>query len=856
MLDIVGGRVDRCGISYSDDCDTFLIGQNASKVRAPKGSKVRVYSLFNRESVKVPLWAHKIGFNTRGATLIFSLDTEYVRDGAKNDIVSYQVTAISSDGRFLELIFKVDKGVRLSLAQIIDTIAALLGLSVRSLQYNRKNDLGGVIMISHFGTAEWAALSDRFQLANYLKIVRKVPLSLGFFEYPLDIKRNERQISLRVFDTTTLAATGKGKLEYLGETVGISKVGLPEGAIREMRQLSIVDEDLFDLYGITDCRICLAYYQRMKEFAHDVLRLDTMPVTLGGFAVSGYRAFTDSKEFARVFSLVERRKYKKIDLEVSEERTLSEPLFAQSFAGGLNVAVPASFAGCLVLDIDFTSCYPSVAAALPILRFSEDLIENEKEDEIDASTFTAHVQQLQSQQKNSVVVSVARVAFKFPEDCKWPCIPVDAEEAGIIYPLEGVGYATTYELLAALKKNAEIRVLRHELILADTSMGDVELAFASYLKELVTKRRAEVKGSLQELTYKEMTNSFYGKLAQGIKPRNVRSFETSEELGQSAITFAPYASMITGTVRAALVELIDAIEESGGSVVAATTDGALAVFPNIRFERGRGIDDVPGLREAIDAKPAIGVIAAGLANMGCAPMPVEVKHVGDNVEVFKTRGYILRDGGKVEHCARAGMKLNPPEIQAYLADDDKMGKWELTRLCSAQSIYDRKYADLVEVKEDRSVNVDYDFKRIPCVDGSFRAPKDYDEFISYRKSAQNVRRDNKRASIARVRFGVSNVQQRGGVEAAAFRQFIRAIAHDLFGLYPRDDQGNLIPQALLAKRLEVKLDDIKNAKRSRFSPPPRSEMTQEILNKVLKAAHVGAMPDISEEAVGSLFSKN
>ena len=51
---------------------------------------------------------------------------------------------------------------------------------------------------------------------------------------------------------------------------------------------------------------------------------------------------------------------------------------------------------------------------------------------------------------NVAALSVARVSFKFPDDTRFPSLPVRAGDRGLIYPLSGVSYCTGAELVVAL----------------------------------------------------------------------------------------------------------------------------------------------------------------------------------------------------------------------------------------------------------------------------------------------------------------------------------------------------------------------------------------------------------------------
>lgn len=219
---------------------------------------------------------------TFGARLVLSIDTEYVevRDEegpARNRIVSYQVAALDDRGNYLEVILYPARDQRLTLSQIIEIVRKRLGLRPAQLRakLNKSGRLDGrsrsegVVVIWHFGAAEWASLLDRDELAEHLTLVQKAPVTLGAVPFPLRMSNRPETIALRVVDTTLLAPEGQKSLAALGEVVGIDKVRLPPGAIADMEGLLARDRQLFETYAITDCRIALAYWQRLQALVRE-----------------------------------------------------------------------------------------------------------------------------------------------------------------------------------------------------------------------------------------------------------------------------------------------------------------------------------------------------------------------------------------------------------------------------------------------------------------------------------------------------------------------------------------------------------------------------------------------------------
>jgi len=804
--------------------------RNCAKMRKMPASerRISVISQGVMGGVKLPLSPRKRRFDTDtseaeleehaadmfGAAMVLAYDTEWQSvdgpEGVENDILSYQVVARSPDAT-CELVIYAD-GARLELGELIDITRKHLGIRPVAL---RK---GEVIIAAHFGAAEWSALADRDRLAEILNLVRKAPVTLGAQPYDVRLNNRPATLRLRVVDTFLLAPDGNKSLAALGRVVGLDKVELPPGAISQMRGLMDSDPGLFELYGIQDARVTLMYLDQIADVARRELGVEKLPLTVGGLSVT---AFVDSlgDEYMRTFGLEKVRQYRRTVVRPVEAREHSEAFFSLGFAGGLNNATPGVVApedGRVVFDIDFVSAYPAAMASVPMIDWS-----GSGENGIETGIYPA------GDGKVAAALSLSFVEFEFPGDCNRPCIPVDAGARGIIYPLRGRGYATAAEMALARTKGARmiIREQKRMPVVTDDD-GNARLAFADYLAHVIARRRDFQKGTLENLLYKLLCNALYGKLAQGVKRRTVRSFGNRGELPQSKVTCPAYACAVTGAVRAALIALQDAVEECGGRVHSATTDGCTVSFPGSP-ETHPDLDSIPGLKAAIMRKPAVKAMSQGLVNMGLPADPLELKAVGDSCEVWKTRGYVIRRGDDVLHVGRAGHQLSAEELHEHAASDE-IGRWELKSLASAQSIYDGKNKDLVELRSTRRVNLDYDFKLIPTGRGGYRPPRDLEEFEEWREAADGARRQGIRATETRVALSVASVQLRGGEVATVRRQLLRALLQDVGGSRPEG-----LTDREVAERLGLNATDAKNAKRRAFKPLPDTPAIRKIMDELM-----------------------
>lgn len=754
-----------------------------------------------------------------GASLVIAYDTEYQSGKVRNEVLSYQVCAFEPQGRWCEFIIHVKDGDRLTLDEIIDVTRHHLGVKPKHLMKP------GILVVSHYGAAEWAALQDRESLAGSLQLIRKVPVTLGWSETVLRINNRALTCKLRVMDTFLLAPDNAKGLKKLGDTVGIRKVELPEGAIENMAALRETDRKLFEEYGINDSRITLAYLIHMIDLVQCELGLDDLPLTVGGIATKAFVSSMSEHAYLSAFGLEKRARYKKkAEIVPGLVREWADGPFRDGFCGGLNNAVPGRVLvidARVVFDIDFVSAYPTAASTVPRLDWRhpgrvQDTPDLRTVEGVNGARLTP--------------VSLAYVRFRFPAGTNRPCIPVRAGKYGLVYPLSGEGYATTPELLTAREKGAEIEVLRCITIpMSANDAGLPEPLFAPFLEKMISRRRRFAKGTLANLLYKLVCNGLYGKLAQGVKARFVRSFDRRDALPDSAVTCPAYACAITGAVRAALIELQDAIEEVGGVVHSATTDGCMASFPG-HPDTHQTLEDIPGLLEAVYRKPAIQRMRDGLRNMGLPDTPLELKAVGDSCEVWKTRGYAIWRSGEVKHGAKAGHQLDVNEL-CEVARSPDIQKWTMRSLASAQAIYDGKHEDLVSIRQERQANLDFDFKLIPDGRGGYRPPQDLDEFLDWREQADVVRKSGRRATEVNIALSLGGHSLRGDVEAAVRRKLLRALVQDIGGVRPEG-----LTDREIAERFGLSPTDAKNAKRRAFSHLPDTDDIRKIISEELRSA--------------------
>lgn len=186
-----------------------------------------------------------------------------------------------------------------------------------------------------------------------------------------------------------------------------------------------------------------------------------------------------------------------------------------------------------------------------------------------------------------------------------------------------------------------------------------QFMYVDYLSGMMAERGKHAKKSLKNTLFKEMVNSLYGKVAQGINKRNVTNFSafggvTKEELGESSITLPIAAATITGIIRASLFEMNQAFTEAGCKVITTTTDGSMVLAPT-GTDFNALVRHTEGFRTLSEGRKRLGMPDAGVV--------LELKAEGAACDSRRTRANaIYDDDGVTIHVAQGGIKIEVPGI--------------------------------------------------------------------------------------------------------------------------------------------------------------------------------------------------
>jgi len=578
--------------------------------------------------------------------IIIGFDAEWVHipDTDKNRILSYQYYGITAEGHWSGIIYSKgpDKKDRLELIKFVVEVL-VKGRAAKILPYKWPTAL---YLSAHFSRADLSAFSDFSTLKDKFDSVRKTYATVTepHKKRYTDSNNNSRTISISLVDTMLISPNGTS-LASLGDLHNVPKINLPDGAIERMDLLLEEDPELFEGYAIRDAEISARHAWYMAEFVSEYLGGNSPPITLGGLAEKHFLSLLQSSEMDLNDLLgIEEQKETKWNPRSNRyiTKTKSVPLrlvhshetgASESYHGGRSEAYVFGFTKPDEWeDFDLAGAYTTAMVAIREPDWSNlrvvYSVSEFKEDEL----------------------GFALIEFKFPPDTRFPCLPVRSEN-GLIFPLEGTTYAGSPEIVLATNMRAVLKIIEGVIV----PWASEERPFRTFSADIKIKRDA-TKGSPTERAWKEIGNSLYGKLAQGIKEKRV--FDSREGassiLPPSKITQPYLASYVTSLVRAVLGELLNGVPKDK-EVVSATTDGFITNAKEDELNTSGPLCQLfSDLRMILSGNPSI----------------LESKHMARIVLCWKTRGQIdgAPDVDATSIVAKAGIKI--PTSKPFNAETD------------------------------------------------------------------------------------------------------------------------------------------------------------------------------------------
>ncbi|HBE5207152.1 TPA: hypothetical protein KMA40_004733, partial [Escherichia coli] len=673
----------------------------------------------------IPPASKKVSVISSDLTLHIGFDTEYVfnPETRQNDILSYQSYVVLPDNTGISnIIYPPDsqKKSRLSFKDFLcQTITPLLETGVIT-------KWPGIINIyAHFIRADIASFANFW--SDYKILLKGIRGTVSSFKnrYGIDFdEQQERRVkteqimfdkrtspprcsNVAFIDTLLITPGGMGLAEC-GELLGLPKLTIPAPySITNMREYLLGDRAGFEAYALRDAEIAVRYALQVRNFCARELMIDRVPATIGAMAVSRFTKTLKENNMSpevclgthiktRELWLTEKQAFRTIKNPASvPSRELFETFPINCYHGGRNE--------CFMMgvtpsdhwyDYDLAGAYTT--GLLDILTPDYGNIRLSK----NPDDYCGHV------------MGFALVTFRFPESVPYPSLPVRTDQYGLFFPLSGESWATAPEIELALSLGAEMTIHNGIIVpwICDTSPHNSESTsvFLPFVQQVRENRNRHIKGSLEEKFWKEIGNSLYGKLAQGLRAKT--AFDTARGLNRSlppsSVTQPFFAAHVTGFIRAVVGELMNALP-SDSSVVSVTTDGFLTNCPLNKINMSGPLSSrFQSLCDIVDP---------GSSMLTC-------KHEVSQLIAMKTRGqltYKAIQGKPVVH-ARAGVK--PPadiprsDYNDYMVDLylNRLPGQTLSRstLISTREMW-LSESDLVSREQDIRLNLEFDFKRQP-----------------------------------------------------------------------------------------------------------------------------------------------
>ncbi|WP_224689159.1 DNA polymerase [Escherichia coli] len=808
----------------------------------------------------IPPASKKVSVISSDLTLHIGFDTEYVfnPETRQNDILSYQSYVVLPDNTGISnIIYPPDsqKKSRLSFKEFLcQTITPLLETGVIT-------KWPGIINIyAHFIRADIASFANFW--SDYKILLKGIRGTVSSFKnrYGIDFdEQQERRVkteqimfdkrtspprcsNVAFIDTLLITPGGMGLAEC-GELLGLPKLTIPAPySITNMREYLLGDRAGFEAYALRDAEIAVRYALQVRNFCARELMIDRVPATIGAMAVSRFTKTLKENNMSpevclgthiktRELWLTEKQAFRTIKNPASvPSRELFETFPINCYHGGRNE--------CFMMgvtpsdhwyDYDLAGAYTTGLLDILIPDYGNIRLSKNPDD------YCGHV------------MGFALVTFRFPESVPYPSLPVRTDQYGLFFPLSGESWATAPEIELALSLGAEMTIHNGIIVpwICDTSPHNSESTsvFLPFVQQVRENRNRHIKGSLEEKFWKEIGNSLYGKLAQGLRAKT--AFDTARGLNRSlppsSVTQPFFAAHVTGFIRAVVGELMNALP-SDSSVVSVTTDGFLTNCPLDKINMSGPLSSrFQSLCDIVDP---------GSSMLTC-------KHEVSQLIAMKTRGqltYKAIQGKPVVH-ARAGVK--PPadiprsDYNDYMVDLylNRLPGQTLSRstLISTREMW-LSESDLVSREQDIRLNLEFDFKRQPVRPAMneghllmFSRPWDnMEEALQQRSLFDDWRQTHTLKTLADwddwcdflyCRTVFSDMKLKAGSKRSddiLVRLFLRALTQCQWGLMLKDKKSyscKEVAEWLTSEGYSVTVTDVKNAVRAKIPQMKFSSVT-------------------------------
>lgn len=541
-------------------------------------------------------------------------------------------------------------------------------------------------------------------------------------------------VDLSVRDTMGFAPAKKKSLANLGNVIGVPKLEISDPYDKSDMLFYMMNEPVaFSEYAINDSVIALLYSSELWGDNRE------MPITVS--SASGKAAVPVIKEF---FGLDKNdtegfnQQYRGLKTVKKGlvpnpknfgflQNTALEPLDSDcelfqlyaknSYKGGYNGSSRIGYYPEQTYDFDLENAYPTCMSLIPDIDWENCIAHEDMDKKLTRMMIP-----------DPFAPIIGYVDFKFPDDVKYPCIPVTVN-GSMIFPKSNEGYSSVYatapELYLALCLGAEVTVKR--LFTANPKFlkdGSVSHSLFAVVKQFVNDRNLAKEWfgvkSLADLLLKEAVNSGYGKTAQDVIDKSSwsASKEMMVDIGGSPITSPYHATMTTAGVRCVLLSAMNQLENLGYKVYSVTTDGFISDAPEDVLVNL----DLFGFTQKFQS--------ARLALVG-DPTMWATKHQQNDLVNLTTRGNASLNVGDPDNDILPGVMAHNSYVTGFESDSAE------DRIAFVTAVLDRngklksvspsfaKFKDIARrenridffvTEQERMLSMDFDLKRKPIRD--------------------------------------------------------------------------------------------------------------------------------------------
>jgi hypothetical protein len=544
-------------------------------------------------------------------------------------------------------------------------------------------------------------------------------------------------LSVKIRDTMSLAPAGAKSLAAIGDILGFEKIELgstpqEELSIKQnMKAFMQRDWEAFYDYAIRDAEICTQYTLNMIRLYQERTGKFRMPVTLTSIGVDLIRQFwkdqgVDPLEIVGKEEIKEKYWSKRFGRYQTKKKVVylkkihwSLDFFTECYHGGRNEQFwfGPGFES-IWYDYDLSSAYPSAMALIG-------------RPDWDGCRPIRDTEELFSYQ--SAELAFANVDFEFPDSVRYPVLPVRTEN-GLIFPRRGNSTTHISEILLAQRLGAKITLVEGRYIPSSRHGNFKEgvkrpiRPFDGFTRYCIEERKKFPKKTLNNLFWKELVNSTYGKTAQGLRGRRVYDLrdKDTKPLQESSITNPVYAAFITSFCRGVLGEIMNALPNDV-TIFSVTTDGFLTtatadqmleaskgVLCNFYRSSQRLLTGVQhGEEDVYEIKHIIRMPLGWRTRAQATLLPSQPDDWADNkVDPKEDERFVLAKGG-IKLPDPSSKAIENSQIVELFFNRKPSDKMMVTLGLGIRDMYELG-ADFVDKVLEKALSMEFDWKRRPA----------------------------------------------------------------------------------------------------------------------------------------------